>query len=194
MHNQPNDGTRPSVLQFIVGYPQRLPSICAGGPKTSASLCVITSSLFVTFAQADVQMKKVRIEGGFIEGNVSGEILSFKGIPYAAPPIRNYRWRACFESVQSHRSLDPMQSTRGSIRQQVFPHPPCAIGSIAAEEARSNLGAKLLIAAAAPAARPLQPSIEPTPRDTKRQAHPFHGLDPPALRNEGELHVDSFAK
>jgi transposase-like protein len=28
----------------------------------------------------------------------------------------------------------------------------------------------------------------------QRPAHPVHGPDPPVLRNEGELHVDSFAK
>ncbi len=31
-------------------------------------------------------------------------------------------------------------------------------------------------------------------RDTERPAHPVHGPDPPVLRNESKLHVDSFAK
>jgi para-nitrobenzyl esterase len=37
---------------------------------------------------------RARVEGGIIEGRLSESVLSFKGIPYAAPPVRNYRWRA----------------------------------------------------------------------------------------------------
>ncbi|WP_121988518.1 carboxylesterase/lipase family protein [Nitrospira lenta] len=36
----------------------------------------------------------VRIEGGTIEGTVSRKVLSFKGVPFAAPPTGPYRWRA----------------------------------------------------------------------------------------------------
>jgi para-nitrobenzyl esterase len=36
----------------------------------------------------------VTIETGTIEGTVSDDVLSFKGIPYAAPPLGNFRWRA----------------------------------------------------------------------------------------------------
>jgi hypothetical protein len=74
------------------------------------------------------------------------------------------------------------------------PHPPGAIGSIARKEAGANLRAHLLIASATSTARPCQPGIEPTPRDTERPAQPFRRPDPPVLRNEGELHIDSFAK
>ena len=36
--------------------------------------------------------------------------------------------------------------------------------------------------------------IEPTSRDTERPAQPSRRPDHPVLRDEGELHVDSFAK
>jgi para-nitrobenzyl esterase len=35
----------------------------------------------------------VKIDSGMIEGMVSGKVLSFKGIPYAAPPTGDLRWR-----------------------------------------------------------------------------------------------------
>lgn len=38
--------------------------------------------------------KTVNIDTGTIEGTISDESLSFKGIPYAAPPVGNLRWRA----------------------------------------------------------------------------------------------------
>ena len=44
------------------------------------------------------------------------------------------------------------------------------------------------------AAGPCQPGIEATPRDTERLAHPQHWPYPSVLRDEAELHVDSFAK
>jgi para-nitrobenzyl esterase len=43
---------------------------------------------------AQVGNQQVRIDSGVIEGAVSGEVLSFKGIRYAAPPVAALRWRA----------------------------------------------------------------------------------------------------
>src|SRR6478735_4112054 len=87
-----------------------------------------------------------------------------------------------------------MQSARHAFRQHVVPHPPGAIGSITGEEAGANLRAQLLIAPAALTARPCQPGIEPTPRDTERPAQPFRRPDPPVLRDEGKLHSPSSGK
>jgi hypothetical protein len=75
-----------------------------------------------------------------------------------------------------------------------MPHTSGAVGSVAGEEAGANLGAELFITPAALTARSCQPSIVPTPRDTERLAQPSRRPDPPVLRNETELHVDSFAK
>jgi hypothetical protein len=71
------------------------------------------------------------------------------------------------------------QSGGHTFRQHVVPHPPGPVGSIAGEEAGANLRAQLLIAPAALTARPCQPGIEPTPRDTERPAQPFRRPDPP---------------
>src|ERR1700694_2502766 len=87
-----------------------------------------------------------------------------------------------------------MQSTRYPFGENVVPHPPGAVGTIAGEEAGANLRAQLFVTPAAPTARSCQPGIEPTPRDTERPAQPPRRPDPPVLRDEGELHVDSFAK
>jgi para-nitrobenzyl esterase len=37
---------------------------------------------------------EVRIDTGVLKGVVAGDTISFKGIPFAAPPVGNLRWRA----------------------------------------------------------------------------------------------------
>lgn len=37
---------------------------------------------------------RVKVEGGSVVGTRSGDLASFKGIPFAAPPVRELRWRA----------------------------------------------------------------------------------------------------
>src|ERR1700729_1793789 len=71
--------------------------------------------------------------------------------------------RTCSESLQSHQSLDPMQSTRHPFCQHVVPHTPGTVRPIARKEAGSNLRAQLFVASAALTTRPRQPSIEATP-------------------------------
>ena len=42
---------------------------------------------------AATAISKVKIESGIIKGMQEGAVESFKGIPYAAPPVGNFRWR-----------------------------------------------------------------------------------------------------
>lgn len=51
-------------------------------------------SLCITSIQAQSTGPRVKIDAGTLEGSKSGDVETFKGIPYATPPIGNLRWRA----------------------------------------------------------------------------------------------------
>jgi para-nitrobenzyl esterase len=45
-------------------------------------------------AKAKTSEDQVTIADGTIQGSVKGDVVSFKGIPFAAPPVGSLRWRA----------------------------------------------------------------------------------------------------
>jgi para-nitrobenzyl esterase len=61
-------------------------------PRAIAALLLLAAGAIAP-AQAQTN-RTVKIDAGAVEGAVSGSVLSFKGIPYAAPPIGDRRWRA----------------------------------------------------------------------------------------------------
>src|SRR5438270_2724941 len=102
--------------------------------------------------------------------------------------------RARFEALLTHQTFDPMQPTGHPFGDQVMPHAPSAIGPVTRHEARPHLDRKLFVGPGSFAAWPCQPRIKATTRDTERPAEPSRRPDSPVLRDEGELHVLSFAK
>ena len=50
--------------------------------------------LFVSCTSLIGQTEKVKVEGGWIQGTVENGLTIFRGIPFAAPPIGELRWRA----------------------------------------------------------------------------------------------------
>ncbi|MBL8265943.1 carboxylesterase/lipase family protein [Steroidobacter sp.] len=56
---------------------------------------VATAIVSLTWsAQASTKPEQARIDSGELAGVVADDIVSFKGIPYAAPPVGKLRWRA----------------------------------------------------------------------------------------------------
>jgi para-nitrobenzyl esterase len=57
---------------------------------------IVISVTIILFTGSSMpgQISRVEVEGGTVEGTVEGEITIFKGIPFAAPPIGELRWKA----------------------------------------------------------------------------------------------------
>ncbi|MBY5399550.1 carboxylesterase family protein [Rhizobium leguminosarum] len=65
----------------------------ADGSRTFL-LFLAVASCQVTFApRLGAAEDTVTIDGGMLKGERSGTVVSFKGIPYAAPPVGDLRWR-----------------------------------------------------------------------------------------------------
>jgi para-nitrobenzyl esterase len=59
-----------------------------------AILCVALAGEFSSVSDACAQLVKVKTGNGDISGYAAGKVAVFKGVPYAAPPVGDLRWRA----------------------------------------------------------------------------------------------------
>jgi len=79
-----------------------------GYAATVASLASVAISFTATHA-AQSSDTIVTIDSGAIQGAISGDVVAFKGIPYAAPPVGALRWR-------EPQPVTPWRETRSATK------------------------------------------------------------------------------
>ncbi len=55
---------------------------------------VVLALMIFAVAPAAAQISTANVTGGIVEGIVKDDVASFKGIPFAAPPVSDLRWRS----------------------------------------------------------------------------------------------------
>jgi para-nitrobenzyl esterase len=66
----------------------------AGGDRVTKQLAIALTAWLLVAAPAQSQIRDVTVTGGQLSGVVTGAVASFKGIPFAAPPVGPLRWKA----------------------------------------------------------------------------------------------------
>jgi len=92
------------------------------GRRMGAALALVMGVIGLAGA-AGAEPVKVRIDSGVLVGTAEGEVLSFKGVPYAQPPIGPLRW-APPKRPADWRGEQPAQAYGAVCPQHVYPNRP----------------------------------------------------------------------
>ena len=57
-------------------------------------IAIFIALIFNACSIAPLPPGQVKVEQGIVQGTIEGELRVFKGIPFAAPPVRDLRWKA----------------------------------------------------------------------------------------------------
>ena len=101
-----------------------------GKNRRHATAIVTLASIVLAWtatAAAQLDDTIVTIDSGRIEGAVAGDVLAFKGIPYAAPPVGALRWRAP-QPVTPWRGVRPATAYSHDCMQKPMPGDAAASG------------------------------------------------------------------
>src|SRR5262245_51279553 len=71
---------------------------------------------------------KVKVDSGELQGAVADGVLSFKGVPFAAPPVGDLRWRAP-QPVARWTGVRPATAYGHDCMQKPFPSDAAPLGT-----------------------------------------------------------------
>src|SRR5690606_25498606 len=107
--------------------------------RLAFALAVLAAACSVSpQAAAPTDPTVARIETGDLKGVQTGDVIAFKGVPYAAPPVGDLRWRAPQPAAKWQGVRDAL--AHGAICMQKMPNPDNGIGQYPASEDCLTLG------------------------------------------------------
>src|SRR4030042_1665548 len=82
---------------------------------------------------ATLDAAPVRVEGGLLSGVAADGVVAYKGIPYAAPPVGDLRWRAP-QPVAPWADVRVADAYGHDCMQEPFPSDAAPLGTPPAED------------------------------------------------------------
>ncbi len=118
--------------------------------KHALTACAVIALAWSVQAADAPFADQVRVEGGAVKGAAQDGVLSFKGIPFAAPPVGDLRWKAP-QPVVAWTGVRPATAYGHDCMQKPFPSDAAPLGTEPAEDClvvnvwrpAQNTGAKL---------------------------------------------------
>jgi para-nitrobenzyl esterase len=108
--------------------------------RRSRALCRERAAIVIALAlcaaqqtTAQVPSSVVRIEGGRVSGAVEGDVVSWKGVPFAAPPVGELRWRAP-QPVRAWKGVRAATAYANDCMQEPFGGDAAPLGTPPAED------------------------------------------------------------
>jgi para-nitrobenzyl esterase len=99
----------------------------------SRLLVAVLSSLILAPLAATAQSDVVTLDAGKIQGATDGSVSYFKGVPFAAPPVGNLRWRAPQPPAPWHGTRKSVDYSADCM-QLPFPSDAAPLGTKPAED------------------------------------------------------------
>lgn len=96
------------------------------------TLILLSLVLLASLSQA-APLDQVKIESGQLKGVIAKDVVSFKGIPFAAPPVGELRWRPP-QPVTLWKGVRPAAEYGADCMQLPFPSDAAPLGTPPAED------------------------------------------------------------
>lgn len=82
---------------------------------------ILAAAALISCASDSFEKALVKVEGGYVQGLADGEMKIFKGIPFAAPPVGDLRWKAPQPVVPWDGVRDALEFGPSPVSNMPFP-------------------------------------------------------------------------